>query len=247
MIAAGKCKFLLVAQLVLVFTLAGVGSHGAWAQAAGQPTGQQAGESVGERSTPVNAVPEKREEERDENDAYRHSKMVTKLGSMAGMSPEHAATAFEILNFLVLAIGVGYLATKTLPKAFRERNSSIQRHLVDARTATEEASARLNAVEERLSKLDAEIAGMRTHLEAETARDEQRIRASVEEEAAKIIAAADSEIQAATATARRDLQRHAAELAIEHASKRLVVTAETDRLLIQGFAQRLMGERGGQN
>ena len=88
---------------------------------------------------------------------------------------------------------------------------------------------------------------MRTHLEAETARDEQRIRASVEEEAAKILAAADSEIQAATAVARRDLQRHAAELAIDHASRRLVVTPETDRQLIQGLAQRLATGKGGQN
>ena len=63
----------------------------------------------------------------------------------------------------------------------------------------------------------------------------------------RFLATADSEIGAATAMARRDLQRHAAELAIEHASKRLVVTAETDRLLIQGFAQQLLGEKGGQN
>ena len=228
--------------LCLLVILLGFGSPRVRAQGSAQ-----AGASVGERSTPINAVPEKREEEKDTNEEYRHSKAVVKLGSVVGLNAEQAATAFEVLNFLILAIGVGYLAVKTLPKQFRERNSSIQRHLVDARTATEEAGARLNAVEARLSKLDAEIAGMRAHVEAETARDEQRIRASVEEEAAKIVAAADSEIQAATATARRELQRHAAELAIEHASKRLVVSAETDRLLIQGFAQRLTGEKGGQN
>lgn len=230
-------------SLVFIF-LAGFLTVPTWGQS-GTPAA--AGASVGERSTPINAVPEKREQETDTNEQYRHSKAVAKLGSMVGMSAEQAATVFEILNFLVLAVGVGYLAMKTLPKTFRERNSTIQRHLVDARTATEEASARLNAVEARLSKLDSEIAGMRTHLEAETARDEQRLRASVEEEAAKILAAADSEIQAATAAARRELQRHAAELAIEHASQRLVVTAETDRELIQGFAQRLMADKGGQN
>ena len=243
-------------RLLTIFLLSvafsGIGAHGVLAQdsrqreAAQQPAVEQ-GASAGERSTPGNVVPEKRAEEQDTNEKYRHSKTVEKLGSMVGMSAEQAATAFEFLNFLILAMGVGYLALKMLPKAFRERSSSIQRHLVDARSATEEAGARLNAVEERLSRLDAEIAGMRAHVEAETQRDEQRIRASVDEEAAKIVAAADSEIQAATAMARRDLQRHAAELAIEHASKRLVVSAETDRLLIQGFAQRLMGDKGGQN
>lgn len=219
------------------------GGLSAWSQAGSRA----ANPGVGEHSTPINAVPAKREQEKGENDEYRHSPAVQKLGAMVGMNAEQAATAFEVLNFLILAVGLGYLALKTLPKAFRERNSAIQRHLVDARTATEEASARLNAVEARLSKLDTEIAGMRAQIEADTLRDEQRMRVSVEEETAKILATADTEIQAATATARRDLQRHAAELAIEHASKRLVVTAETDRLLIQGFAQQLIGNKGGQN
>ncbi|MGI4830666.1 MAG: hypothetical protein ACRYFU_21105 [Janthinobacterium lividum] len=244
MTPGGQRTLRLFSRITLLIALLGLPSSRAWAQADASP---QAGASVGERSTPMNAVPEKREQETDTNEVYRHSKAVAKLGSMVGLGAEQAATIFEVLNFLVLAIGVGYLAVKTLPKVFRERNTSIQRHLVDARTATEEASARLNSVEERLSRLDGEIAGMRTHLEAETARDEQRIRASVEEEAAKILASADSEIQAATAFARRELQRHAAELAIEYASQRLVVTAETDRQLIQGFAQRLMGDKGGQN
>ena len=234
-------------KLLVMFLLASgcaVSAAGAQAQVAGT---RQAGSGVGERATPASAVPEKREQEQDETEAYRHSAMVQKLGSMVGMNAEQAATTFEIFNFLVLALGLGFLAVKTLPKAFRSRDTAIQKHLVDARTATEEASARLNSVEARLGKLDAEIAGMRAHVEAETARDEQRIRASVEEETAKILATADSEIQAATAMARRELQRHAAELAIEHAAKRLVVTAETDRLLIQGFAQQLTGEKGGQN
>ncbi len=229
---------------VLLLCVSAVGVPALRAQSA-RPN--QAGAGVGEHSTPANAVPEKAEEERDANDEYRHSPMVQKLGAMVGMNAEQAATAFEVFNFIVLAVGLGFLAVKTLPKAFRSRSTSIQKHLVDARTATEEASARLNSVEARLGKLDAEIAGMRAHVEAETARDEQRMRASVEEETAKILATADSEIQAATAMARRELQRHAAELAIEHAAKRLVVTAETDRLLIQGFAQQLTGEKGGQN
>ncbi len=212
-----------------------------------QATPKQVGPGVGERSTPINTEPEKKEQEQDENEAYRHSAVVGKLGSLVGLNPEQAATAFEALNFLLLVVGVGYGLVKLLPKTFRERNTAIQKHLVDARSATEESSARLTAVEGRLAKLDGEIAGMRAQIEAETAREEQRLRASLEDEKAKILASADEEIQAATANARRELQRHAAELAVEQAAKRLVVTAETDRLLIQGFAQRLMGEKGGQN
>jgi F-type H+-transporting ATPase subunit b len=136
---------------------------------------------------------------------------------------------------------------KTLPKAFRNRNSRIQKQLVDARTATEEASARLNSVEARLSKLDDQIAAMRSHAEADSAKEEQRIRASVEEEKSKILAAAEAEIQSATATARREIQQFAAGLAIEQAARKLVVTAETDRLLVENFARHLTGDKGGRN
>lgn len=237
---AFRLRFLVV--LVALTLVVGAG-RGVYAQA----TEQQPSPGVGERSTPINAVPEKRAQEEDENAAFRHSKAVQKLGSLVGLNAEQAATAFEILNFLVLAAALGFFASKSLPKKFRERSSAIQKHLVDARTATEEARARLNIVEDRLGRLDSEIANMRQHVEAEIAREEQRIRESIEADTAKILESADTEIQAATAAARRELQRHAAELAIQHAAQRLVVTAETDRLLVQGLAQRLMGEKGGQN
>ncbi len=208
---------------------------------------QQAPANTGEASMPVNSVPEKTQEVKDENDEYRHSPAVQKLGSMMGLNAEQAATAFTIFNFLILAIGLGYGLLKTLPKTFRDRNSRIQKQLVDARTATEEASARLNSVEARLAKLDDQIAEMRSHAEADAAKEAQRIRASIEEEKSKILAAAEAEIQSATAAARRDIQQFAAGLAIEQAARKLVVTAETDRLLIENFARHLTGESGGHN
>ena len=131
------------------------------------------------------------------------------------------------------------MLVKILPKAFRSRNSAIQKHLVDARTATEEATARLSSVEERLSKLDGQIAAMQAQAEKDSAADEQRIKASVEDEKKKILAAAEQEIAAATTQAQRQIQQYAAELAIEQAARKLVVSAETDRLLVQNFARRL--------
>ncbi len=174
-----------------------------------------------------------------ETDQYRLSAPVVKLGSMLGMKPETAANVFTIFNILILVAGVGYGLLKILPKTFRNRNTAIQKHLVDARTATEEATSRLSSVEERLSKLDEQIAAMRLQAEADTARDEQRILAGVEEEKNKIVAAAEAEIQSATTLARREIQKYAAELAIEQAARKLVVTAETDRLLVESFAHRL--------
>ncbi len=174
-----------------------------------------------------------------ETDQYRMSAPVVKLGALLGMKPETAANVFTLFNIFVLFAGIGYGLLKVLPKAFRNRTTAIQKHLVDARTATEEATARLSSVEARLSKLDEQIAAMRQQAEADSARDEQRILASVEEEKNKIVAAAEAEIQTATTTARRAIQKYAAELAIEQAARKLVVTAEADRLLVESFANKL--------
>jgi F-type H+-transporting ATPase subunit b len=230
----------LLAGLMLVVVLA-VGFH-IW------QTPVQA-QAAGVASTPEAQSPEKDKQEQDENDAYRHSEMVQKLGAKLGMNAEQAATAFEVTNFVLLSVLVGWGMVKMLPKVLRARNAAIQKHLVDARTATEEARTRLSGVEQRLAKLDGEIVAMRFQAEQDSAKEEQRIKASVEDEKQKILASAEQEIAAATMHAQKQLQQHAAELAIEQAARKLVVSAETDRLLVQGFAQRLAGDelKKGQN
>ena len=206
----------------------------AQAVAAGTPAAQSSGKS---------------RQEVDENDAYRKSPMVVEIGKKLGMDADQSSTVFETVNFLMLAGLVAWAVVKFVPPMLRNRNATIQKHLVDARTATEEARARLSGVEERLAKLDGEIAAMREHAEQGAAKEEQRLKVAVEEEKQKILASAEQEISAATMHAQKQLQQHAAELAIEQAARKLVVSAETDRLLVQGFAQRLAGDESkkGQN
>lgn len=189
------------------------------------------------------------EEEEDETASFKHSASVKKIGSLLGLSTEQAATVFEVANFAVLAVLVGLFLAKALPKTFRGRSATIQKDLVDARSATEEANNRLSGVEARLAKLDGEIAAMKAQADRDSVLDEQRIKANVEEEKKKILASAEQEIAAATIQAQRQIQKYAAELAIEQAAKKLVITAETDRLLIQNFARRVGADdsKEGQN
>jgi F-type H+-transporting ATPase subunit b len=215
---------------------------------------QLSAQAAGAASTSAAQPPDKNQQEVDENDAYRKSPSVVWLGRKLGIGTERASTLSELGNFVLFALGVGWLVVVFLPKAFpamvpRNRTAAIQKSLADARTATEEARARLSGVEERLAKLDGEIAAMRAHAEQDSATEEQRIKATVEEEKKKILASAEQEIAAATMHAQKQLQQHAAELAIEQAARKLVVSAETDRLLVQGFAQRLAGDESkkGQN
>jgi len=187
--------------------------------------------------------------EQDENDQYMKSPNVVALGAKLGLNPDQSKLAFQLTNFLLLALGIAWVVAKMLPKVLRGRTETIQKNLVDARTATEEARTRLSSVEERLSKLDGEIAALRAQAEQDAGKEEVRIKAAVEDEKQKILASAEQEIAAATMHAQKLLQQHAAELAIEQAARKLVVSAETDRLLVQGFAQRLAGDESkkGQN
>lgn len=200
-------------------------------------------------SAPQAQSPEKAKQEQDPEDEYSKSPSVVWLGSKLGMNADQSSTAFKLTNFLLLMAAIVWAAVRFLPTLLRGRNEAIQKQLVDARTATEEARARLSGVEERLAKLDGEIAAMRAHAEQDSVTEEQRIKATVEEEKKKILASAEQEIAAATMHAQKQLQQHAAELAIEQAARKLVVSAETDRLLVQGFAQRLTGDESkkGQN
>jgi F-type H+-transporting ATPase subunit b len=111
--------------------------------------------------------------------------------------------------------------------------------MAEAQKASEDANRRLADIETRLSRLDSEIAGIRTAAEKEAAEEEQRIRLAAEEDARKIREAAELEIVAAGKAARRDLTAYAADLAVALAAKQLHVDAETDRVLVRNFSQQL--------
>ncbi len=99
---------------------------------------------------------------------------------------------------------------EALPKTFRNRNAALEKHLVEAQAASQEASRRLESLEARLGKLDEQIATMRSQAEKDAQGEEQRMKASVEEEKQKILASAEQDIAAAAAQARRQIQQYAA-------------------------------------
>ncbi len=167
------------------------------------------------------------------------SPSVIKLGGMAGMNPTTSVFVFNWLNFLLLAAAVVYALVKVLPKTFRTRSEAIQKGIVEARVATEEARARLSAVEVRLSKLDGEIAALRSESDEAAAEEEQRMHAQAEEEKARILQAAEQEIASASAAAQRSLRAYAAAIAVQHATSQLQITPEDDRVLIESFAGKL--------
>lgn len=188
-------------------------------------------------------------EEEDEEYVFKHSKPVAAFARLFHLSPDAASGSFWAFNAILLFVFVGYFLVTGLPKAFRSRRQQLDRQIVEARIATENAEERLRAVEERLGRLDSEIAAVREQAERDSANDEIRIKQAMEDEKRKIVASAEQEITAAGAAAERQLRKFAAELAVDRATSRLRLTEGDDRTLIQEFAASLGadGSKGGRN
>ena len=188
-------------------------------------------------------------QQEDEEYVFKHSASVRAFARLFHLSPEVASGFFWALNAVILFVFVGYFLVTGLPKTFRSRRERLDREIAEARAATEKAEARLRVVEERLGRLDSEIAAVREQAERDSANDELRIKQAMEDEKRKIVASAEQEIGAAGAAAERHLRKFAAELAVERATSRLRLTEGDDRTLIQEFAASLgsNGSHGGRN
>jgi F-type H+-transporting ATPase subunit b len=189
-------------------------------------------------------------EETSTTDAYRHSPAVSALAKLLHLDVETAARIFEIINFLIVALGLGIPLFRLMPKILRKRRETVQANLESARKVTADANTRLSAIEVKLAGLDQEIAQIRVQVEEEIKQDETRIKATLEEESARIVAAAAQELDVAAAQAKRGLRHYAADLAIDQAARQLVLTPQTDQALIAEFLSDVNKQgatKGGQN
>jgi F-type H+-transporting ATPase subunit b len=175
-------------------------------------------------------------EEEQQNNAFRLEGPVVKwTAKTLNLSIEKTADIYEVINFLIIALAIGVPLFRFLPRYLRQRKQKLSDDIASARKVTEDANARLSAVEAKLSSLDAEIQKFRAEVEAESLQDEARIKASLGEESTRIVKAAEQEIGFAAAQARRGLRHFAADLAIDQAAKQLVLTPEIDLALIAEF------------
>ena len=174
-----------------------------------------------------------------ENAQFKHSKTVVWLSHHVGISAAAGYWVFVFINFAIVA-GFIYWASRTnLAKAFQARTTAIQKGIEEARRASAEANARLDEIQGRLSKLDAEVAEIRAAGDADLSAEEQRIQRAAEEDARRVVEAAESEIAAVAKNARRELRAYAAELAVELAKRDIKVDAQTDAALVRSFVSQL--------
>jgi F-type H+-transporting ATPase subunit b len=203
--------------------LAGQASN---AEAAAQPAHQPATEA---------AAPEKKSDE-EQAEVFRLEGPIVKWTAKTfNLQAKTAAGIFEYLNFGIVVLALGIPLVKYLPKTLKGRGEKVRADIESARKVSEDANARLSAIEKKLAGLDEEIRVIQVQVETESRKDMERIHATIAEESARIVASAEQEIGSSAAQARRSLRNFAADLAIEQATKQLVLTPETDRALIAEF------------
>lgn len=185
-------------------------------------------------------------EEQDEEAAFKFSPAVQWISKITGLSLVAAYWACIALNFAIVAVAIILFLKSSLPGMFRGRTREIQKGIEEARRSSEDAGRRLREIENRLSRLSAEIGDMQKHAEAESRAEEERILASIGEEKKKIVEAAEQEIGQASNVARRELQKYAADLAVSIAEKSIRVDPAEDKVLVDDFVQQL-GKQPGRN
>jgi len=196
------------------------------------------------QTTSSSAAPAQASHDEEDIQQFRHAPVVQSIARVLHLSTETTAQIFEALNSTTLILLILWFLSKVLPKAIRNRTATIQKKLIDARSATEIANERLSAVEAKLAKIGDDIEAIRQQTERDSLEDEKRIKQALEEERARIVKSAEQEIASAGAAAQRELKRFAASLAIDQAAKKIQLTAESDKALVERFGKELAGRFG---
>jgi F-type H+-transporting ATPase subunit b len=233
-LAAGFFAMLLFAGMTLA-------SPSACAQEPSRPAGSTpSAQASHEPSAATGEVKDKdKEKAGEESDPVRHSSAVQWVSRKTGLTLDQAYWVCIGFNFAVVFILIGVMLRKKLPGYFTGRTAAIQKGIEEARKMSEEARRRLTEVEGRLSRLDTDIAAMRSEADENAKAEERRIQAASEEERKRIVTSAEQEISMAASAARRDLKTYAAELAVDLAEKKIRVGKDADEALVRDFTARL--------
>jgi F-type H+-transporting ATPase subunit b len=151
---------------------------------------------------------------------------------------------FEIWKFINLALFVTALILVlkrfNVSEAFRNRRETIKADLARARQERDAAVAKLKEVEERLARLDAEVATVKEQSRREAQEERDRIARNTETEVAKLTEQAQREIAGAAKTAKHELRRYAAEESVrlaEEMIRREIKPEDDARLITRDIAE----------
>jgi F-type H+-transporting ATPase subunit b len=160
------------------------------------------------------------------------------LAEESGAAPEQPSMLlWQVLNFIMIACFIGWLAARHGGPILAARSSDIKEGLAAGERAKADADARAAQVKKQLANLDNDVTAMRDAAKEERDREAERIRRDAQTEIARIHFQAEHEIESAGKMARLEVQRAAAQMAIELAETKVRsrMSADIQTALLQGF------------
>jgi F-type H+-transporting ATPase subunit b len=157
-------------------------------------------------------------------------------------------TLWKWANFLILAGIIGFFAKKAGGPFFAGRTRDIQKDIAAATQLKQDADARYAAMEERLAKLDTEVAALRAQGRQESEGEAARVARETEEQLRKVRLHAEQDIASAGKAARQELRAYAANVAIDLAQQKVrhAMSPEQDRDLVSSFLVNLEKKKPAQ-
>jgi F-type H+-transporting ATPase subunit b len=151
-------------------------------------------------------------------------------------------------NFVILAVGAGYLMGKHLPSFFKNRTADIQKDITEAQQQKLAAEKRAAEMDARLKSLGADIENFRTESKIEMEQEALRIRQETANQIEKLQKQSEQEIESAGKLASRELREYAAKLALDLAEQRIRtrLDANTEAGLVDDFTKDLQ-QQGSKN
>ncbi|MBC7909451.1 MAG: ATP synthase F0 subunit B [Pyrinomonadaceae bacterium] len=165
-----------------------------------------------------------------------------------GSAPWWNYPGFEAWKFFNLFLFVGvlvYILRRPISEAMRARREGIRRDLMRAQEERNAALAKLEEVEARLARLDAEVASVREQARTDAIAEQERIALSTEADSQKLREQAVREIESAGKAARHELRRYAAEQSVRLAEEmiRRDIRTEDDTRLVNMSIEELGGSK----
>ena len=146
--------------------------------------------------------------------------------------------SIQLINFLIFAGGIVFLAKGPLTAAFKARAKELEERLAQAEKDKAEGEAQMKELEAKMAGLEGELKGIMAKAEEDAEQEKGRVIEAAKAEAAAILAQASSEIEHQKKLAEQELRALVAELSVDAAAKRLesqvqggVATSAVDRAI----------------
>ena len=156
---------------------------------------------------------------------------------------ERANEIFKWINFAIVAGLIAWVFLKLTPPFFRKNAETISSAISRATATKAEADRQLREAEEKLTRLEQEVAQLRATAQKEMTAEAERLKAITQSDIQKVGLAAKAEMEAAERAARLELKAIAANLVVDGAESLLAkeLTPPVQESLVAAFVKSLEG------